>query len=116
MSTTRPEINLHPSSHQVSDLASKIYDVLVIGGGSAGEMTAQRCVRGGLTVSFMFREHLSSFSSFICAPHAVFMIWFCTFFYYCNLLLRRAFLPCQHNRLASSYHPYKPISLYALMP
>jgi pyruvate/2-oxoglutarate dehydrogenase complex dihydrolipoamide dehydrogenase (E3) component len=51
MSATRPEISLHPPSHHVSTLQTKTYDVIVIGAGPAGEMTATRCVRGGLTVS-----------------------------------------------------------------
>jgi pyruvate/2-oxoglutarate dehydrogenase complex dihydrolipoamide dehydrogenase (E3) component len=51
MSATRPEINLHPPSHHVSTLQTKTYDVIVIGAGPSGEMTATRCVRGGLTAS-----------------------------------------------------------------
>jgi glycerol-3-phosphate dehydrogenase len=65
MSTTRPEINLHPTSHPISSLSFKIYDVIVIGAGPAGEMTAQRCVRGGLTVRLLPYLDLT-LASFLC--------------------------------------------------
>ena len=48
MSLTRPEINVHPSTSPASALKSRVYDVIVIGGGPAGQTTAQVVKQGGL--------------------------------------------------------------------
>lgn len=56
MSRTRPSINLHPQNHPVSNLASKVYDVVIIGGGSAGETTAMQATRGGLSAVIVESE------------------------------------------------------------
>ena len=44
---TRPTINLHPSPLPAP--STNVYDLIVIGAGPAGEMTAMRATRGGLT-------------------------------------------------------------------
>ena len=56
MSLTRPEIDIHPNSLAASALKTRTYDVVVIGGGPAGETTAARVVRGGLTALLIESE------------------------------------------------------------
>lgn len=56
MSLTRPEINIHPNNLPASALKARIYDVVVIGGGPAGETTAARVARDSLTVLLVESE------------------------------------------------------------
>jgi len=56
MSSTRPEIIVHPKSFPPSDLQSRTYDVVIIGGGPAGETTAAGVIRGGLTALLVESE------------------------------------------------------------
>lgn len=56
MSSTRPEINVHPNSLPASGLEKRVYDVVVVGGGPAGEGTAARVVQGGLTALLVESE------------------------------------------------------------
>ena len=56
MSLTRPEINVHPSNLAATDLKEQIYDVVIIGGGPAGEGTAARVAKGGLTALLVESE------------------------------------------------------------
>ena len=56
MSLTRPEINVHPSNLAATDLEKRTYDVVIIGGGPAGESTAARVVMGGLTALLVESE------------------------------------------------------------
>jgi pyruvate/2-oxoglutarate dehydrogenase complex dihydrolipoamide dehydrogenase (E3) component len=56
MSLTRPEIIIHPNNLAASALKTRIYDVVIIGGGPAGESTAARVVRGGLTALLIESE------------------------------------------------------------
>ncbi|KAJ9661197.1 hypothetical protein H2198_002141 [Neophaeococcomyces mojaviensis] len=56
MSSTRPEINIYPKNYSPSDLQSRIYDVVIIGGGPAGETTAAGVIRGGLSALLIESE------------------------------------------------------------
>lgn len=56
MSLTRPEIDIHPETVPASALPTRTYDVVIIGGGPAGESTAERVVRGGLTALLIESE------------------------------------------------------------
>ena len=56
MSLTRPEIDLHPTTYLPSTLKSHIYDVVIVGGGSAGEGAAARIVKGGLSALLVESE------------------------------------------------------------
>ena len=49
-------INLHPSTHPLSSLHSRTYDVICIGSGWAGRITAARCVKAGLTALIIENE------------------------------------------------------------
>jgi pyruvate/2-oxoglutarate dehydrogenase complex dihydrolipoamide dehydrogenase (E3) component len=56
MSRVRPEINVHPRVLLPSALKQREFDVVVIGGGPAGETTAVYCVKGGLTALLVESE------------------------------------------------------------
>jgi pyruvate/2-oxoglutarate dehydrogenase complex dihydrolipoamide dehydrogenase (E3) component len=56
MSLTRPEIDIHPNSLPARDLKTRTYDVVIIGGGPAGETTAARVARAGLTALLVESE------------------------------------------------------------
>lgn len=49
-------INLHPSSHPISNLTTHTYDVICIGSGWAGRVTAARVVKAGLTAIIIENE------------------------------------------------------------
>lgn len=50
MSTTRPDIDVHPKTHLPSSVTQEKWDVVVIGGGPAGQAAAIKCATGGLSV------------------------------------------------------------------
>jgi pyruvate/2-oxoglutarate dehydrogenase complex dihydrolipoamide dehydrogenase (E3) component len=56
MSLTRPEIDIHPNNLAATALSTRTYDVVIIGGGPAGEGTASRVVQGGLTALLVEAE------------------------------------------------------------
>ena len=56
MSLTRPEIDIHPNTLAATDLKKRLYDVVVVGGGPAGESTAARVAVGGLTALLVESE------------------------------------------------------------
>ena len=69
MSSTRPDINVHPKNHPATRLRDRTYDVIVIGGGPAGLTTAQRVKKGGLSVLLVESELLGGECSYwACVP------------------------------------------------
>jgi pyruvate/2-oxoglutarate dehydrogenase complex dihydrolipoamide dehydrogenase (E3) component len=69
MSLVRPEINVHPNSLHAIDLKTRIYDVVIIGGGPAGETTAARVARRGLSTLLIDSELVGGECSYwACVP------------------------------------------------
>jgi len=65
-------INLHPSSHPISSLKTHTYDVICIGSGWAGRVTAARVVKAGLTAVIIENELVGGDCPFwACVPSKV---------------------------------------------
>ncbi|KAK5953616.1 hypothetical protein OHC33_005560 [Knufia fluminis] len=56
MSTTRPDIDVHPKTHLPSSITQTKWNVIVIGGGPAGQAAAIKCATGGLSVLIVESE------------------------------------------------------------
>jgi pyruvate/2-oxoglutarate dehydrogenase complex dihydrolipoamide dehydrogenase (E3) component len=65
-------INLHPSTHLISSLKTHTYDVICIGSGWAGRVTAARVVKAGLTAIIVENELVGGDCPFwACVPSKV---------------------------------------------
>jgi pyruvate/2-oxoglutarate dehydrogenase complex dihydrolipoamide dehydrogenase (E3) component len=65
-------INLHPQTHSIDSLASKAFDVIIIGSGWAGRIAAGRLVKAKLSVVIIEKELIGGDCPFwACVPSKV---------------------------------------------